>query len=151
MKGECPASSSKTSTWCCSAVRTCQPKSSAASRVVAITTSSGAERARERGDACLAAQLRECPIGLVACAVWIHASRGGRCIWPVRAAGLVAQEAAEVVGEGVLEGMLDGEQRGEVDVAGSFDVDDRLGAERMPDDDGIAAVTEERRIVELCL
>jgi hypothetical protein len=36
-------------------------------------------------------------------------------------------------------------------VAGSIDVHDRLGAERVPDDDGIAAVTEERRIVELRL
>jgi len=46
----------------------------------------------------------------------------------------------------MLEDILDGEEGGEVDVAGRVDVDDRLRAEGVPDYDRVAAVPEERSV-----
>ncbi len=106
---------------------------------------------RQRRNAGLVEQLRERPVRLLAGAVWIHASRRGRGVGPVRAVGLVADEASEPVDKGVVEHILDREEGGEVDVAGGVDVDDRLSGERMPDDDRVAAVPEERCAVELRL
>ncbi len=69
------------------------------------------------------------PVRLLAGAVWMHASRRGRGVGPVGAVGRVADEASEPLVERVVEDILDGEEGGEVDVAGGVDVDDGLRAE----------------------
>ncbi len=109
------------------------------------------KRLREQRDSRLRPKLHEGTIRLLARAVRVHPARGRLRIGPVRAVGVVAHGAAECRNERVLGCVLDGQERGQVDVSRRLDMHDRLRAERVADDDCVAAVAEELRVVELGL